>query len=669
MDEIKRIHELRALIEKYNYEYYALDNPSVSDAYYDELMKELIALENKHPEIDKSTSPTQRVGGVVLPYFNKIVHKRPMLSLGNVFSIDEIRAFDKRVRQEVGYEPEYVCELKIDGLSISIEYVDGKINYGATRGDGISGEDVTNNVKTIATLPLKVDEKNTFEVRGEVFMSKKTFAKINLQKEKEGEEGFANARNAAAGSLRQLDSSIAAKRNLEVFIYYLVNAKDFNINSQYDSLKWLEKMGFRVNPNYRLCKNIDEVIEYVEEFSKVRDDLPYDIDGLVIKVNDFAMQDELGFTSKSPKWAVAFKFPAVEVTTKLKDIIFTVGRTGKITPNAVLEPVFIAGSTVQRATLHNEDYVLDKDIRIGDYVVIRKAGDIIPEVVRSLPEKRRGNETKFEMIENCPACNEPISRKDSQAAHFCVNKYCPAKKMEGIIHFASRNAMNIEGLGEKIVEQFYDLGILKSIDDIYLLETKKDEIINLEGFGEKSYQNIIDSVNKSKSNSLERLLFGLGISGVGEKMAKVLAKTFKNIDALKEATYEDLIDIPDVGDITASEIVTFFEDVVNLELIIRLKELGVNMTYLSSEEEFKETIFNNKKVVVTGTLTKFSRNEIKSLLEGLNATVSGSVSKNTDYVIVGESPGSKYDKALKLGIKIINEDELTRLLEGEESEN
>ncbi|HHU28736.1 TPA: NAD-dependent DNA ligase LigA [bacterium] len=669
MDEIKRIHELRALIEKYNYEYYALDNPSVSDAYYDELMKELIALENKHPEIDKSTSPTQRVGGVVLPYFNKIVHKRPMLSLGNVFSIDEIRAFDKRVRQEVGYEPEYVCELKIDGLSISIEYVDGKINYGATRGDGISGEDVTNNVKTIATLPLKVDEKNTFEVRGEVFMSKKTFAKINLQKEKEGEEGFANARNAAAGSLRQLDSSIAAKRNLEVFIYYLVNAKDFNINSQYDSLKWLEKMGFRVNPNYRLCKNIDEVIEYVEEFSKVRDDLPYDIDGLVIKVNDFAMQEELGFTSKSPKWAVAFKFPAVEVTTKLKDIIFTVGRTGKITPNAVLEPVFIAGSTVQRATLHNEDYVLDKDIRIGDYVVIRKAGDIIPEVVRSLPEKRRGNETKFEMIENCPACNEPISRKDSQAAHFCVNKYCPAKKMEGIIHFASRNAMNIEGLGEKIVEQFYDLGILKSIDDIYLLETKKDEIINLEGFGEKSYQNIIDSVNKSKSNSLERLLFGLGISGVGEKMAKVLAKTFKNIDALKEATYEDLIDIPDVGDITASEIVTFFEDVVNLELIIRLKELGVNMTYLSSEEEFKETIFNNKKVVVTGTLTKFSRNEIKSLLEGLNATVSGSVSKNTDYVIVGESPGSKYDKALKLGIKIINEDELTRLLEGEESEN
>lgn len=669
MDEIKRINELRALIEKYNYEYYALDNPSVSDAYYDELMKELIALENKHPEIDKSTSPTQRVGGVVLPYFNKIVHKRPMLSLGNVFSIDEIRAFDKRVRQEVGYEPEYVCELKIDGLSISIEYVDGKINYGATRGDGISGEDVTNNVKTIATLPLKVDEKNTFEVRGEVFMSKKTFAKINLQKEKEGEEGFANARNAAAGSLRQLDSSIAAKRNLEVFIYYLVNAKDFNINSQYDSLKWLEKMGFRVNPNYRLCKNIDEVIEYVEEFSKVRDDLPYDIDGLVIKVNDFAMQEELGFTSKSPKWAVAFKFPAVEVTTKLKDIIFTVGRTGKITPNAVLEPVFIAGSTVQRATLHNEDYVLDKDIRIGDYVVIRKAGDIIPEVVRSLPEKRRGNETKFEMIENCPACNEPISRKDSQAAHFCVNKYCPAKRMEGIIHFASRNAMNIEGLGEKIVEQFYDLGILKSIDDIYLLETKKDEIINLEGFGEKSYQNIIDSVNKSKSNSLERLLFGLGISGVGEKMAKVLAKTFKNIDALKEATYEDLIDIPDVGDITASEIVTFFEDVVNLELIIRLKELGVNMTYLSSEEEFKETIFNNKKVVVTGTLTKFSRNEIKSLLEGLNATVSGSVSKNTDYVIVGESPGSKYDKALKLGIKIINEDELTRLLEGEESEN
>lgn len=665
MDEIKRIHELRVLIEKYNYEYYALDNPSVSDAEYDSLMKELIALENKNPSIDKSTSPTQRVGGVILPYFNKITHKRPMLSLGNAFSIEDIKAFDKRVRQEIKVEPQYVCELKIDGLSISIEYINGKINYGATRGDGVTGEDVTHNVKTIQTLPLSVNEQKAFEVRGEVFMSKSTLAKINALKEKDGEEGFANARNAAAGSLRQLDSSIAAKRNLEVFLYYLVNATDFNIKTQYDSLKWLEKQGFRVNPNYRLCQNIDEVIAYVEEFSKKRNDLPYDIDGLVIKVNDFATQEELGWTAKTPKWAIAYKFPAVEVTTRLKDIIFTVGRTGKITPNAVLEPVEVAGSTIQRATLHNEDYVLDKDIRINDTVVIRKAGDVIPEVVRSLIELRDGSEKIFTMAQKCPVCQSKIARKEAQAAHYCTNKYCPAKKMEGIIHYSSRNAMNIEGLGERIVEQFYDLGILKSIDDIYLLEKKKEEIINLEGFGEKSYQNIIDSVNKSKSNSLERLLFGLGISGVGEKTAKVLAKEFKNIDDLMNASYERLIEISDIGEITALDIVEYFDDVVNQELIHLLKGFGVNMNYLEDDSNFKETILANKKVVVTGSLTKFTRVEIKNLLESLNAKISESVSKNTDYVIVGDSPGSKYDKAVKLGITILNEDDLLKILEGE----
>lgn len=665
MDEIKRIHELRVLIEKYNYEYYALDNPSVSDAEYDSLMKELIALENKNPSIDKSTSPTQRVGGVILPYFNKITHKRPMLSLGNAFSIEDIKAFDKRVRQEIKVEPQYVCELKIDGLSISIEYINGKINYGATRGDGVTGEDVTHNVKTIQTLPLSVNEQKAFEVRGEVFMSKSTLAKINALKEKDGEEGFANARNAAAGSLRQLDSSIAAKRNLEVFLYYLVNATDFNIKTQYDSLKWLEKQGFRVNPNYRLCQNIDEVIAYVEEFSKKRNDLPYDIDGLVIKVNDFATQEELGWTAKTPKWAIAYKFPAVEVTTRLKDIIFTVGRTGKITPNAVLEPVEVAGSTIQRATLHNEDYVLDKDIRINDTVVIRKAGDVIPEVVRSLIELRDGSEKIFTMAQKCPVCQSKIARKEAQAAHYCTNKYCPAKKMEGIIHYSSRNAMNIEGLGGRIVEQFYDLGILKSIDDIYLLEKKKEEIINLEGFGEKSYQNIIDSVNKSKSNSLERLLFGLGISGVGEKTAKVLAKEFKNIDDLMNASYERLIEISDIGEITALDIVEYFDDVVNQELIHLLKGFGVNMNYLEDDSNFKETILANKKVVVTGSLTKFTRVEIKNLLESLNAKISESVSKNTDYVIVGDSPGSKYDKAVKLGITILNEDDLLKILEGE----
>ena len=494
-------------------------------------------------------------------------------------------------------------------------------------------------------------------------MSKSTLAKINALKEKDGEEGFANARNAAAGSLRQLDSSIAAKRNLEVFLYYLVNATDFNVKTQYDSLKWLEKQGFRVNPNYRLCQNIDEVIAYVEEFSKKRNDLPYDIDGLVIKVNDFATQEELGWTAKTPKWAIAYKFPAVEVTTRLKDIIFTVGRTGKITPNAVLEPVEVAGSTIQRATLHNEDYVLDKDIRINDTVVIRKAGDVIPEVVRSLIELRDGSEKIFTMAQKCPVCQSKIARKEAQAAHYCTNKYCPAKKMEGIIHYSSRNAMNIEGLGERIVEQFYDLGILKSIDDIYLLEKKKEEIINLEGFGEKSYQNVLTVIRVNQL--IRKILFGLGISGVGEKTAKVLAKEFKNIDDLMNASYERLIEISDIGEITALDIVEYFDDVVNQELIHLLKGFGVNMNYLEDDSNFKETILANKKVVVTGSLTKFTRVEIKNLLESLNAKISESVSKNTDYVIVGDSPGSKYDKAVKLGITILNEDDLLKILEGE----
>jgi DNA ligase (NAD+) len=666
MNEEKRIYELRELIERYNYEYFALDNPSVSDAEYDALMKELIALENKNPQIDSSTSPTKRVGGVVLPFFNKVVHKRPMLSLANAFSEEDLRVFDNRVRQGVGKDMvEYVCELKIDGLSISIEYVDGKINYAATRGDGVTGEDVTNNVKTISRLPLHVDEKKTFEVRGEVYMSKATLAKINAVKEANGEELLANARNAAAGSIRQLDSSITAKRNLETFLYYLVNREDFDIHTQEEALLKMQSMGFTVNPNFRKCASIDEVIAYIEEFSQKRASLPYDIDGIVIKVNDFRLQEELGTTAKTPKWAIAYKFPAEEVTTKVKDIIFTVGRTGKITPNAVLEPVKIAGSTVQRATLHNEDYVVAKDIRINDYVVIRKAGDVIPEVVRSLVEKRDGSEKKFEMIKNCPTCGHEIVRKEEQAAHYCSNKYCPAKQMESIIHFASRNAMNIEGLGEKIIEQFYDLGIIKTIDDIYLLENKKDQIINLEGFGEKSFANIMESVNNSKNNSLERLLTGLGISSVGEKMAKVLAKEFKTIENLMAASFEQLNSIHDVGEITASEIETYFNDQANIALIKNLQSYGVNTNFLVDTSNYRPTIFDGKKVVVTGTLSKYNRNEIKALLESLNASVSESVSKNTDFVIVGENAGSKLEKAVKLNVRIINEEELIKILEVE----
>lgn len=660
---LNRIEELRKLIEKYNYEYHTLDRPSVSDAEYDRLMNELIALEKAHPEIDSSNSPSQRVGGKVLDAFSKIEHKRPMLSLANVYNETELRAFDVRVKELTNSKNiEYVCEPKIDGLAVSLNYENGKFIYGVTRGDGTTGEDVSNNLKTIKQIPITINDKRSIEVRGEVFMSRSTFKKLNAEKLNNKEEQFANARNAAAGSVRQLDSKIAASRNLGNYVYYLANYQDFNFKKHSEILDFLKANKFNITNQYMVCSSIDEVINFINRFEKIRDQLEFDTDGVVVKVNNLDLYKEIGFTAKTPRWATAYKFPAEEVITKLKDIIFTVGRTGKITPNAVLEPVFVAGSTVQRATLHNEQFVVDKNIKIGDMVVIRKAGEVIPEVVKPLIEKRTGQEKAFKMIENCPICKAPISKIKDEAAHYCLNPNCEKKNIEKIIHFASRDAMNIDGLGDRIIEQFYNLGFLKSITDIYTLEEHKEELLMLDGFGEKSISNLLSAISNSKTNSLEKLLFGLGIDEIGAKSSKVLAKRFLSLDALRNATLEEILKIKDFGDVMAQAVIDYFKDPKNLEVISKLKSFNLNMSYLGVSEIDQNSYFYNKTVVITGTLTTYGRNELTLILENKGAIVTTSVTKNTDILIAGEEAGSKLDKANKLGIKVINEAELLKLL-------
>ncbi len=654
---IDRINELRDLLNKYGYEYYVLDHPSVSDYEYDRLMQELIDLETKNPEYYSPTSPSQRVGGVVLDGFEKIVHKKAMLSLGNVFSSDEIREFDRRIHETLNRDVEYVCELKMDGLAVSLFYDQGILQYGATRGDGTIGEDITHNVKTIPSIPLTIPYQGELEVRGEIYMPKKSFEALNLQREKDGVELFANPRNAAAGSVRQLDSRIAAKRKLDAFLYMVPDATDYGCNSHYASLEWIKSLGFKVNTNNRICKNINEVLAYVEEYTKKRSELPYEIDGIVIKVNDLAMQDQLGFTVKVPKWATAYKFPAQEVTTRLKDILFTVGRTGQVTPNAVLEPVRVAGSLVQRASLHNEDNVVSKDIRIGDIVIVRKAGDVIPEVVGPVLERRTGNEKPFVMTPVCPKCGQPLVRQKDQAAYFCHNPHCDSKIIEKIIHFASRDAMNIEGLGDRLVEIFYNQGFIKSIIDIFYLHEHTHEIVELDGFGQKSMDNLLEAIEKSKENSLEKLLFGLGIKGVGAKMADVLGRNFKSMDALMNAKYVQLININDVGDTLCESILSYFKNENNLKLIQDLKDVGMNMDYLKETTIIKETPFMNKVVVITGTLENYTRNQMKDELTLLGAKVTNSISKKTDYLICGRDAGSKLEKANKLGVQVLSEEE------------
>lgn len=659
-----RILELRAILSKANYDYYVLENPTLSDYEFDALMRELIELEKAYPEYYDSNSPSVRVGGEVVDTFNKIIHKRSMLSLANAFNEEEIEDFDQRIKDilNINEDIEYICELKIDGLAMSLEYVDGELNYGATRGDGIAGEEVTHNVKTIKTIPLHVDKKDTFEVRGEVYMPKKSFNKLNEERKENGETLFANPRNAASGSIRQLDSKIAAKRGLDMFIYTYVDCETFGIYKQSDALDELTKMGFRTNLERKICKGIKEVIKYIEEYALKRDHLAYEIDGIVIKVNDIKLHELIGYTMKTPKWAIAYKFPAKEVKTRLKDIVFTVGRTGKITPNAVLEPTFVAGSTVSRATLHNEDFVLSKDIRIGDNVMIRKAGDVIPEVVRPVIEDRTGSEKIFVMASTCPMCGGKVERKNEEAAHYCLNEQCPARKIESIIHFASKEAMDIEGLGDKVVEDLYNLGFVKKIEDIYTLKKYKEELIKVDGYGKKSIENILEAIEKSKERSLEKLLFALGIDEVGAKTSKILAKRYLSIDELIKTSKEELVKIKDIGEVMAESIYSYFHNLDNLNLINELKNIGLNTMYLNNKSEYKETAFKNKNVLVTGTLSNYKREEVKELLDNLGANVVSSVSKNLDYLIVGSEPGSKLEKAQKLGITILNEEQFLDLL-------
>ncbi len=625
-------------------------------------MNELIAIEKQYPELITPLSPTQRVGGTVLDEFQKITHKRMMLSLANAFNADDLRDFDKKIRDVIGGDKvEYMCEMKIDGLAMSLDFADGKINYAATRGDGNEGEDVTNNVLTIHSIPTRVDENRSFEVRGEVYMPKKTLEMLNKEREEKGEPLLANARNAAAGSIRQLDSSIAAKRKLEAYWYYLVNADELGFKKHSDALDYLTKIGFRTNPERRICNGIEEVIAYIVEYTEKRPNLDYDIDGIVIKVNDITKYNVLGYTAKTPKWAIAYKFPPEEVITKLEDIIFTVGRTGKITPNAVITPTRVAGSVISRATLHNEDFVNEKGLKIGDYIVIRKAGDVIPEVVRALPERRNGSEKDFVMIDTCPVCGAPLVKKD--AMHFCVSPTCPARQIEGIIHFSSRDAMDIETMGEKVSEEFFNIGLVNSIPSIYDLWTRREEIVGREGWQEKSVDNLLDAIEKSKSNSLEKLLFGLGIKEVGEKMAKTLAKRYLELEKFFELSEEELMEIPDVGPVVAHSIFTYFHDENNINMINSLKEKGLNFSYLGKIEVDTSSPFYGKTCVLTGTLSKYGRKEATEILENLGAKVAGSVSAKTDYVIYGEEAGSKLDKAHALGISTLNEEEFEELLQ------
>ncbi len=657
MDAQKRITELTNILNEASYRYYVLDDPTLTDQEYDKYLRELINLETKYPEYLKPDSPSQRVGGTAVDKFNKVTHKIPMLSLANVFNEAEIKDFDAKIKKE-GITPEYVCEYKIDGLSISLIYENGILVQGITRGDGITGEDVTGNIKTIKSVPLKLTQPIDVEVRGEVFMHKETLQKLNKEREEQLLPVLANVRNAAAGSLRQLDPKIAAQRELDTFIYYLMEPEKFGIKTHYEALQFLKELGFKTNPASALVGNVAGVLKYINEAQKVRDKLSYDIDGVVMKHNNFLEQQEIGYTAKYPKWATAYKFPAQEVLTKLKDIIFTVGRTGRITPNAILEPVILMGSTISRATLHNADYVISKNLKIGDIVSIKKAGDVIPAVTGAVIERRDGTEKDFQMISVCPMCDTPLIKKNDQVDYFCPNTSCPARKINSLIHYVSRDAMNIEGLGEEIVEELYNLGFVKRIPDFYSLKDKKDQLLEFDGYGEQSINKILENIEASKQSGLARVLFAIGISGIGSKTAKVLAHHFGNIDLLMNQTVEDLEKISDIGETLATNIVNYFQE--HKDFITELKNIGINMNEVGSERKTNELI-TNKKFVITGTINGYTRNEIKDILESYDGIVSESVSKNTDVVIVGDAPGSKYDKALSLNITIWDEPKLKEI--------
>lgn len=657
MDIKNRIKELTDIINKASMEYYVNDNPSITDQEYDDYYRELLNLEEKYPEYKQKDSPTNKVGGQVVDKFEKVTHKTPMLSFDDIFNEDEIIAFDERIRKTCP-NATYTLEPKMDGLSGSLIYEKGVLVRAATRGDGIIGEDITHNVKTIKSVPLKLNKEIDIEVRGEIYMSKKSFEKCNEERKQNNEPLFANPRNAAAGSVRQLDSRVAAKRGLDYMAYFIPNPVEYGIKTQSESLKFLKELGFLTN--YKLngiANNTDEIISYTESLGEKRDDLPFEIDGVVIKVNNLEDEEKLGFTQRVPRWGIAYKFPAQEVLTKLKEIKFTVGRTGKITPNAIFDPVHVQGSIVSKATLHNEDYCIDKDIRVGDVISIRKAGDVIPEVVEVKKERRTGDETPFKMIDKCPMCESVLVKED--ANYFCKNPNCPARKIESLIHFASRDTMNIDGLGERIIEDFYNMGFIKDVSDIYRLDNHKEDLMELEGFGQKSITNLLTSIQNSKSNSLEKVLFALGIRHVGKKTAKILAKRYKTIENLISAIEEELTNINDIGEIIAKSIKEYFSKEENLKLIDELKELGLNFTYESTSVN---DALDGMTFVLTGTLENYKREELTKILEDKGAKVTNSVTKKTTGVIVGDKPGSKYDKALKLGVKIYEEKDIEELI-------
>ncbi|WP_227764850.1 NAD-dependent DNA ligase LigA [Zhaonella formicivorans] len=656
----QRVEKLRAELEKHNYHYYVLDSPLISDAQYDSLMRELIAIEEQYPQLLTPDSPSQRVGGKPLEVFENYRHRKPLLSLGNAFGAGDLQDFHRRVTSLVGKQVEYVVETKIDGLSIALIYENGILVRGATRGDGETGEDVTSNLKTIPAVPLRLTKKlPRLEVRGEAYMPKAAFARLNQEREENGEPLFANPRNAAAGSIRQLDPKITASRSLSAFIYEITYIEGQEISTHWDALQYLRELGFPVDRNHKLCTTIEEVIAYCQEWTTKRSELPFEIDGMVVKVNNFAQQEELGSTAKSPRWAIAYKFPAEQAVTTVEDIIVRVGRTGVLTPTAVLTPVKVAGSTVSRATLHNEDIIREKDIRIGDTVVIQKAGDVIPEVVEVLKDKRTGSEREFNLPKTCPECGSAVVRLENEAAARCTGGLaCPAQIREGIIHFVSRDAMNIEGLGPKVVEQLLNAGLIKDAGDLYYLEFK--DLVKLERMGEQSAANLLRAIEESKQRGLGQLVFALGIRHVGARAGKILAEHFGSLSALSQASLDELLAVPDVGPKVAESIRTFFAEPVNQQVIEKLRRAGVKMEV--ERKAMGQGVLQGKLFVLTGTLETLTRKEAEKLIEKHGGKTTSSVSKNTDYVVVGKDPGSKYEKALKLGITILGEAELLALI-------
>ncbi|MDY2794923.1 MAG: NAD-dependent DNA ligase LigA [Peptostreptococcus porci] len=663
----KMMEELVKAIEYHSEKYYKEDNPEISDMEFDELMRILIFLEDKFPALKRKDTPSSRVGGAALEKFEQHTHEVPMLSLGNVFSEGELRDFDRRVREGCSGKVEYVVEFKIDGLSVGLTYEDGYFTLGATRGDGYVGENVTENLKTVKTIPMRIEEKKKMIVRGEVYISKQDFENINRYQEEHDLQIYANPRNLAAGSLRQLDSKLTAKRPLDIFVFNLENAEALGLKNHSESFEYMSKQGIKINENFRVFDSIDDVVKHIEYWTENRGTLGYEIDGMVIKVNSFAQRDELGFTAKSPRWATAYKFPAEKKKTKLLDIQIEVGRTGTITPTAILEPVRLAGTTVSRATLHNEDYINERDIRIGDTVIVQKAGEIIPQVIQVFTEDRDGSEVKFKMPDKCPVCGEETVRLEGEAAVKCINISCPAQIRRGIIHFVSRDAMNIDGMGESIITTLLDNGIINDISDLYYMDFEK--IVTLDRMGEKSVSNLMNAIEKSKANELWRLINGLGIKFVGVKGAKLLANRFSSMDEIINAKFEDLIEIDEFGEIMSDSVVKFFDEDRNLRTIEKLRDAGLNFESNANKYSEVAKIFEGMKIVLTGTLPSLKRNDAKEMIEARGGKATSSVSKSTTFVLAGEEAGSKLDKAVSLGIKVIDEDKFNEIINYESKED